>query len=361
LHFFNPVPLMRLVEVVPGERTDDGVVTRLEALVQRIGHTSVRVVDSPGFLVNHAGRAYSTEALRLLDEGVAQPEDIDRVLRDAAGFRMGPFELFDLTGLDVSQPVMETVWAGFYGDPRLRPSPTARRRLAGGRLGRKSGVGFYRYDDSGPDVAPEPAPPPYDGTPVWADGSPGLADRLRAAGVVLEGGPAPSGDAVALVAPWGSDVTTAVAEGGLPAERTLGVDPFGDFAGRLTLATSPATWAGAVTVAHGALAAGGQPVTVVRDSVGFVAQRVVAGIVNLACEIAQLGIAAPADIDTAVRIALGYPRGPLAWGDAIGPATVLRVLEGLQGATGDARYRPSLWLRRRALLGVSLLTVERGR
>ena len=362
LHFFNPVPLMKLVEVVPGERTDPAVVEQLTALARAVGHTPVVVRDTPGFLVNHAGRAYSTEALRLLDEGVAEPVDLDRVLREAAGFRMGPFELFDLTGLDVSQPVMETVYRGFYEEPRLRPSVTGRRRLEGGRLGRKTGVGFYAYEDGAPVVSPEPSAPAYDGAPVWVHegdpDAPALVELLRAAGVQAGSGFAPPAAGPVLVTPWGSDVTTAVVERELPPERTVGVDPFGGFATRLTLATSPATAATTVRAAHAALAAAGRPVTVVRDSAAFVAQRVVACVVNLACEIAQLGLAAPADVDTAVRLALGYPQGPLAWGDALGPARVLRVLQGLHAATADPRYRPSPWLRRRATLGLSLLAVE---
>jgi 3-hydroxybutyryl-CoA dehydrogenase len=364
LHFFNPVPLMKLVEVIPGERTDRDVVDALAALVRRIGHTAVEVRDTPGFLVNHAGRAYSTEALRLLDEGVANPTDIDRILRESAGFRLGPFELFDLTGLDVSQPVMETLYHGFYEDPRLRPSPTGRRRLAGGRLGRKTGEGFYRYGDGGSaDVADEPAIPPYDGTPAWVSpeypDSEGLRASLSAAGVTVATGGRPPEGAIAVVTPWGSDVTTAVVEHGLPGERTLGVDPFGGYAGRLTLATNPATSADALSSAYCALATTGHPVTVIRDSPGFVAQRVVACIVNLACDIAQQGLAAPGDIDRAVEFALGYPQGPLAWGDAVGPATVLRIVEGLFEAYRDPRYRPSIWLSRRARLGMSLLAEER--
>ena len=365
LHFFNPVPLLRLVEVVPGERTAQEVVARLESFVAAIGSTAVRVADTPGFLVNHAGRAYSTEALRLLDEGVASAYDIDRILRDAAGFRMGPFELFDLTGLDVSQPVMEGVWSGFYGEPRLRPSPTARRRLAAGRLGRKTGEGFYAYFGgadggaiSGADVPPEPPAPAYDGTPVYvnageAEGA-ALGELLRAAGVTVLSDEAGAAD-VAVVTPWGADVTTAALEHRLHAERTVGVDPFGGYAGRLTLAATPATSPVALRAAWGALAATGRAVTVVEDSPGFVAQRVVACVVNLASEIAQLGIASAGDVDTAVRVALGYPQGPLSWGDGIGPARVLEVLEGLSAATGDPRYRPSVWLSRRARLGLSLL------
>jgi 3-hydroxybutyryl-CoA dehydrogenase len=295
---------------------------------------------------------------------VAAPVDVDRVCREAAGFRMGPFELLDLTGLDVSQPVMESVYHGFYEDPRLRPSPTGRRRLAAGRLGRKSGGGFYTYTADGHQVTPDEAPAPaYDGTPVWVDGADpatgaALRELLSSHGVAVEEGPAPSPAAVALVAPYGKDVTTAALAAGLPADRCLGVDPLGGFAGRLTLATNPGTSAPALRHAHAALAATGQAVTVVRDGVGFLAQRIVAGVVNLGCEIAQLGLAAPAEVDTAVTVALGYPRGPLAWGDEIGAARVYEVLQGLQAAYGDPRYRPSPWLSRRARLGLSLRHVE---
>lgn len=387
LHFFNPVPLMRLVEVVPGERTDPRVADRLTDLVRRLGHTPVRVTDTPGFLVNHAGRAFATEALRIVDEGIAAPVDVDRVLREVAGFPMGPFELMDLTGLDVSQPVMETVYRGFFEDPRLRPSPTGRRRLDARRLGRKTGEGFYAYAEGTPSARPPEEPPPtYDGTPVWVhDGEPqpgtgrpdppggrgarnrtsrsgaerigsgaALRSRLSAAGVAVEEGPAPSEAAVVLVTPWGADVTTTAGAAGLPAERTLGVDPFGDLAARLTLATNPATTAVAARSAHGALGATGTSVTVVRDGPGFLAQRVVAAVVNLGCEIAQLGLAAPEDIDTAVRLGLGYPRGPLEWGDLIGAGRVVRTLAGLHETYRDPRYRPSVWLTRRAALGLSL-------
>jgi 3-hydroxybutyryl-CoA dehydrogenase len=359
MHFFNPVPLMKLVEIVPGERTGQRTVEFANELVRRFGHTAIEVRDTPGFLVNHAGRAYSTEALRLVDEGVADPHDIDRILRDVAGFRLGPFELFDLTGLDVSQPVMEAVYRGFYEEPRLRPSPTGRRRLEAGILGRKSGAGFYPYD--GRESAPEPRPPAYDGTTLWVDPAGGaLAGLLRAGGVRVADGPRPGPGDIVIVTPWGPDVTTAAVEAALPPERTLGVDPLGEFAARLTLATSPATEQAALHGAHGALVMTGRPVTVIADSPGFVAQRMVACIVNLGCEIAQQRLARPADIDNAVRIALGYPRGPLEWGDSLGPGRVLGVLDGLSAATGDPRYRPSVWLSRRARLGLSLLREEAG-
>ncbi|MFO6379261.1 3-hydroxyacyl-CoA dehydrogenase family protein, partial [Pseudomonas aeruginosa] len=129
----------------------------------------VRTKDSPGFIVNHAGRAYGTEALRILGEGVAECAEIDRVLRECAGFRMGPFELLDLTGLDVSHPVMESIYQQYYQEPRYRPHPLTRQLLAAGRLGRKSGQGFYRYVDGQPQDKPGPQPVPQAAIrpPVW--------------------------------------------------------------------------------------------------------------------------------------------------------------------------------------------------
>ena len=159
-HFFNPVPLMRVVEVVDGLASAPEVGDALLALAARLGHRGVRTKDSPGFIVNHAGRAYGTEALRILGEGVAECAEIDRVLRECAGFRMGPFELLDLTGLDVSHPVMESIYQQYYQEPRYRPHPLTRQLLAAGRLGRKSGQGFYRYVDGQPQDKPGPQPVP---------------------------------------------------------------------------------------------------------------------------------------------------------------------------------------------------------
>ncbi len=141
-HFFNPVPLMKVVEVVDGLLTAPWVGDALTALALRFGHRPVRAKDTPGFIVNHAGRGYGTEALRILGEGVAEFHAIDRILRDCAGFRLGPFELLDLTGLDVSHPVMESIYRQYYEEPRYRPSPITGQRVNAGLLGRKSGPRF---------------------------------------------------------------------------------------------------------------------------------------------------------------------------------------------------------------------------
>ena len=360
LHFFNPVPLMKLVEVVAGERSSDATLERLEALVAASGHKAVRVGDSPGFLVNHAGRAYGTEALRLLQEGVASAAAVDRVAREAGGFRMGPFELLDLTALDVSIPVMESVYHGFYEEARLRPAELGRRRLTAGLLGRKAGEGFYRYAADGTRLAgPEESRVAEGKAPanIAVAGEGWAADRLRAwaseQGLDLL---SPSTAALTLVAPLGEDVSSLCARLGLDPRHTLGVDAVFGLDSHRTLAATPATLPEKAGEALALLRRDGKPATLIQDSPGLLMQRLVAGIVNLSSEIAQLGIAAPRDIDSAVVLGLGYPKGPLAWGDAIGPGRVLEILEGLQRVTGDPRYRPSLWLRRRAQLGLSLLT-----
>lgn len=135
LHFFNPVPLMRLVEVVPGARTAEWIPGALADLVRRLGHEPVLAPDAPGFLVNHAGRGLVTEALQILSEGAAEPADVDRVARDVLGLKMGPCELLDLTGMDVSHPVMESIWTGFYTEPRFRPSRLGRAQLEAASTG----------------------------------------------------------------------------------------------------------------------------------------------------------------------------------------------------------------------------------
>ena len=362
-HFFNPVPLMKVVEVIDGLLTEPWVAETLIGLARRMGHTPVRAKDTPGFIVNHAGRGYVTEALRLLGENVAEFFEIDRILRDAVGFRMGPFELLDLTGLDVSHPVMEAIYNQYYQEPRYRPSPLAAQRLAGGALGRKSGRGFYAYADSRMQPEPIAAVPAARPARVWvSEACPELGDAAKALVVRLGGrldeGIRPQADSLCVVTPLGRDATSCAVSEGLEAVNTVALDLLFATDKRRTLMTTPLTAPAVREAAHGLFGSDGVSVSVIRDSAGLVAQRVVAHIVNIGCDIAQQGIAAPADIDRAVTLGLGYPQGPLAMGDAIGPRKVLAILENLQTFYGDPRYRPCPWLKRRALLGASLLTPE---
>jgi 3-hydroxybutyryl-CoA dehydrogenase len=354
-HFFNPVPLMKIVEVVDGVLTEPWVGDALAALAKRYGHTPVRCKDTPGFVVNHAGRGFAPESLRVLQEGVADFATIDRILVDAAGFRMGPFSLLDLVGLDVAHAVMKSMHAQYYGEPKYQPAYIAEPRVAAGLLGRKTGRGWYRYDkDNNPEKIPEQPVPSGKAQSVW--GVPEIRDLLAKLGAMLEARPGP--DTVCFVAPVGKDATTTALELGLDPARTVAVDPLFGFSKRRTLMATPATRREVRDAAHGLLAADGVPVSVIKDSPGFVAQRVVAHIVNVGCDIAQQGIATPEDLDRAVMLGLGYPKGPLAMGDAAGGAKILAVLEAMQDFYKEPRYRPSPWLVRRARLGLSLLTPE---
>ncbi len=361
-HFFSPVPLMKIVEIIPGPRTGEHIVEALNATAKLMGHTAVRASDTPGFIVNHAGRGFGTEALRILGESVTSHEEIDRVLRQAAGFRMGPFELLDLTGLDVSHPVMESIYNQYYQEPRFRPSPITRQRLAAGLLGRKSKRGFYSYEDGEKVVLPSPSVPARTNRPIWTPKSdriafPDVQDLLSKLGATLEPGAAASTEAICLVLPVGKDATTAAVEAGSDPTRTVALDPL-FLSGRRTLMTTPATTRESRDAANALFAADGTPVSVISDSAGFIAQRVVATIVNIASDMAQQGVARPEDIDIAVKLGLGYPAGPLAMGDRLGAGRVLQILDGLFEIYRDPRYRPSPWLRRRAQLGLSLLHPE---
>jgi 3-hydroxybutyryl-CoA dehydrogenase len=365
-HFFNPVPLMKVVEVVAGLKTDPGICLGLADYAKQMGHTPVQAQDTPGFIVNHAGRGYGTEALRVVGEGIADFATIDRILKDQVGFKLGPFELMDLTALDVSHPVMESVYRQYYDEPRFRPSVITAQRLAGGLVGKKVGEGFYRYVDGKAQVPPEPATPQVDEMPpVWVSTRAArraeLYQLLKDLGAKIETGQSPSPQALTLVAPLGFDVTTVAVVERLDPARTVGIDMLIDDAAtkRRVLATNPATRADMRDAAHALFARDGKPVSVIRDSGGFVTQRVVATIVNIAADICQQGICSPKDLETAVTLGLGYPLGPLAMGDRWGPTNVLEVLFNMQTVYGDPRYRPSPWLRRRGAIGLSLLQEEK--
>jgi 3-hydroxybutyryl-CoA dehydrogenase len=364
LHFFNPVPLMRVAEIIPGIRTEPRQVTRLADIVAATGHRPVIAADQPGFLVNHAGRGLYTEGLRIVEEGVASPVEVDQVLRESCGLRMGPFELLDLTGLDVSGPVMESIYNQFFHEPRFRPSALIRPRVAAGLFGRKSGTGFYHYPDQKHLDPPEEPPQIPAGARVWVDPTDDVdgrtAARLAASGVPLASA-ADSRTTVILIQPWGHDATHTCVQRGLDATRCVALDPLTPADSRRTLMLTAATSGTALKSARALLGADGVPISVINDSCGFIAQRVIATIVNVSCNIVQQRIATVSDLETAIPLALGYPQGPLSWGDRIGAARILCILERMLALTGEARYRASPWLRRRAQLGLSLITPETAR
>lgn len=363
-HFFNPVPLMKLVEVIDGLQTEAWVGEALMGLGRRMTREPVRLKDAPGFLVNQVGRGFTLEGSHLAYEGIATFADVDRVMRDVGGFRMGPFELMDLTGLDVTQPASELIYNQFFQEPRYRPNLIMRSRYEAGVLGRKSKRGFYDYDtDMKPILSREPAAPASFSGTVWVSpadpkGHQVLTQLLGKLGARMENGTRPGTGSLILVTPVGEDATTCAVEQGLDPKRTVAVDTLFPMAKRRTIMGTPLTDDIFRSGAHGMLASDGVPVTVCRDSPGFIAQRVVAMIVNIGCSIAQSRTAEPADIDKAVTLGLNYPNGPFRFGDVIGPDRVHAVLSNMYRIYGDPRYRPNIWLTRRARLGVSLLTPE---
>jgi 3-hydroxybutyryl-CoA dehydrogenase len=364
-HFFNPVPLMKVVEVIAGLKTNPSICTALSDYAKQMGHKAVVAQDTPGFIVNHAGRGYGTEALRIVSEGIADFATIDRILKDQAGFKLGPFELMDLTALDVSHPVMESIYQQYYEEPRYRPSVITAQRLAGGVLGKKVSDGFYKYDKGIAQVPPEPpVPEVHEMPPVWVSTRAvrrvELLQLLKNLGAKIETGASPSSQALSIVAPLGFDITTVAIVERLDPARTIGIDFLIDdkLTKRRVLATNPATRVDMREAAHALFARDGKAVSVIRDSGGFVTQRVIANIVNIACDICQQGICSPQDLETAVTLGLGYPMGPLAMGDLYGPTEILEVLFNVQTVYGDPRYRPSPWLRRRGAIGLSLTHVE---
>ncbi|MEO8488118.1 MAG: 3-hydroxyacyl-CoA dehydrogenase [Betaproteobacteria bacterium] len=370
MHFFNPAPLMPLVEVIGGVRTDRAVLDTLHATATAWGKTPVHAMSTPGFIVNRCMRPFYGEALRLLSERAADVPTIDALMRDAGGFRMGPFELMDLIGLDVNYAVTQSVWQATYHDPRYAPSAIQRELVVAGFLGRKSGRGFYDHaagvEPPSPVVA-ETAKCPHR---VAIHGEPGplrpLLDRLAAAGMVIQHRPLhpsfPDG-AIDAGSAWIAltDGRTATARASATTATNLVlVDLALDYAStkRLAIATSARCDPASALAATGALQAAGYLVSRLDDVAGLVVMRTVAMLVNEAADAASQGVASSADIDLAMQKGVNYPRGPLAWGNAIGPARVAAVLANLRDHYGDARYRTSPRLARAAQSDGHLLDDE---
>jgi 3-hydroxybutyryl-CoA dehydrogenase len=351
LHFFNPVPLMRLVEVVVAPGTSEAVAERAVALSQTIGKEPVVVKDGPGFLVNLQGRAYAQEGLQIVQEGVTDPGTVDRIMRDAMNFRMGPFELMDLTGIDVNYPASTYIYEGYQHDPRLRTTTLHALMFNSGDLGRKTGKGFFDYSgDAG-------FPP----SPAASANPPSFAPRIGEASADIDALAADvgwsEGNDVTLITPVGEDCSTACARLGLDPKTTIAIDCTARTNMHLTVMAAPGGSAMATQVADW-LRGKGFKVEVIKDSPGFVLQRVLGMIANLGCELAQIAVGKPEDIDVAMKLAQNYPKGPMEIADWLGLDKLHAIMRKLQKITGSDRYRPSLWLRRRAQLGLSVYEAD---
>ncbi len=395
MHFFNPAPVMRLLEVVAGEQSSLGALALAHATGEAMGKTVIRASDGPGFLVNRCNRPFGVEALRLLQERIAEVETIDRICRLQGGFRMGPFELMDLVGVDTGFEISQSFYAQSFGEPRWRPSMIAARYVAAGLHGRKSGRGYYDYRNGAGTPGgtgkhrpedPEPldagAPGRGEGVVVIA-GEGALAEQLREAaseaGYEVRSPHAPTGGVLpALVLDCDAEPASREREGpaggrldrrGAPqpqggarlllcARGSLGaLDPGGSAvgfhvltplrqAGLVELTRSDSSSPVAAARAERFFHALGKHVAWVGDAPGLVLGRIVCQVINECAFALGEGVGGADDIDTGMVLGLNHPRGPLAWGDAIGLDQVLGVLEALCDEYREERYRPAPVLRR---------------
>lgn len=370
LHFFNPAPLMALVEVIAGLESSEQALAVARATGEAMGRRVIDAADGPGFLVNRCNRPFGLEALRLLAERIADVPEIDRIVR-AAGFRMGPFELQDLVGIDLGLDVATSFYELSFGEPRWRPSPLTAQMVAGGRLGRKSGRGWYAYDGDAPHRPQDPPPPEPTGPAgagagderlVVISGYLPIADELREladeAGwevaeesdgevpwLIVECGP-PEEDAPPL---QGAPRVLLCAEGALVA-----LDHGGAAAGFhalppigvVELTRTPATADVAALRSEAFFGSLGRPTTWVQDAPGLVLGRILAQVVNECAFAIGEGVGSAADVDAGMELGLNYPHGPLAWADAIGIDHIVMILDGLREEYGEERYRTAPLLRR---------------
>ena len=368
LHFFNPAPLMPLVEVISGATTSPAIAQVLYATALAWGKTPVFARSTPGFIVNRVARPFYAEALRTLNERAADCATVDAIMRESGGFRMGPFELMDLIGHDVNYAVTRSVFDAFYGDARFTPSLLQRELVDAGFLGRKAGRGFYQYADTAPAPAPltcaaQPAPAVIR---LFGNDSlvNALAKRLTGAGVSFESmaevadGRLAECDSSILCRTDGRTATArAVAEN---LRNLVLVDLALNPASATRLAISAADGAEprALFAITGLLQAAGYQVSSVDDIAGMIVFRTVVMLANEAADAVLQGVCTPADCDLAMQKGVNYPLGPLAWADRLGARTVVQALEHMLAATGEARYRVSPLLRRKALSGSRFFAVK---
>ncbi len=320
MHFFNPAPLMKLVEVIAGIRSDERALALADATGRAMGKTVIRATDGPGFLVNRCNRPFGLEALRTLAERVADVETIDRICRLGGGFRMGPFELSDLVGVDTGFDVSRSFYELSFGEPRWRPSPIQARMVAAGLHGRKTGRGYYDYSSDGPHRPADPEPPPRaGGARVEGDGP--LADALRQSAV--GGGTAADGPTISVRGLRGS----------VDGEPFYALLPLS-----LVEVTGPA--------GERAFAGLGLHTAHVAPCTVGVLPRIVCQVINECAFALGEGVGSAQDIDAGMTLGMNYPRGPLAWADELGLDNVLDALDTLWDEHREERYRAAPPLRR---------------
>ena len=360
LHFFNPAPLMALVEIVSGLATDQAVADSLFDTAAAWGKTPVHAKSTPGFIVNRVARPYYAEALRLAQEGAADYATIDAVLREAGGFRMGPFELMDMIGHDVNFAVTNSVWRAFYNDPRFLPSLIQQELVDAGFYGKKSGRGFYDYREGAvrPAAQTEAAQTPTEKITVFggSTAAESLAGRLERSGLSFSRAPDHDGmiaeiGRAALFVTDGRSATQRASESGIANTVLIDLALDYDKATRLAIAFAEQCDPAAITPAIGLLQAAGFAVSRFLDVPGLAVMRTVAMLANEAADAVNQGVCSAGAADSAMCLGVNYPRGPLAWADQVGVATIRTVLANLGASYGEDRYRISPLLQRAVFAG----------
>ena len=361
MHFFNPVPLMKLVEVVSGLHTDATLAESIFALAQAWGKVPVHARSTPGFIVNRIARPYYAETLALLHERAATPQVLDQCLR-AAGFRMGPCELMDLIGHDTNFAVTNSVFEANFFDKRFVPSPVQRELVDGGLLGRKTGQGFYRYPDGAPAL-PAVAQPALAAThAVIVHGHGEIVDQWVARltsmlGHVPSRRPDSRWQGLAV-----DDRRLALTDGRCAAEvaaamgcadvavfdRPVAAAPAQGQPPALACAMAPRASAHWRAQAPAWLAALGVAPVLVADTPGLVVARTLAMLINEAADAVQQGVCSEQGADAAMKLGVNYPAGPFEWLAAWDVAAVVSVLDALDAHYRGERYRASPRLRQHA-------------
>ena len=370
MHFFNPVPLMALVEVISGLATSQTVADTVFATAAAWGKNPVHAKSTPGFIVNRVARPFYAEGLRLLTEQAADAATLDAVMREAGGFRMGPFELMDLIGPDVNFSVTQSVFNAYFGDPRFTPSVHQQEMVNAGFLGRKSGRGFYQYGDDAVKASPatESAYPRPKAVSLSIDaGVTGavtdpIEQRLVAAGFDLthrhpasraphDQAPGFHCNGAAIFLTDGRTATQRASD--THHDDTVLYDLVLDAAGatRVALARADQCSQSAYTATVGLFQAAGFHVTRLDDVPGMAVMRTVAMLANEAADAVNQGVCSAEAVDIARQKGVNYPRGPLAWADAVGIAHIVTVLSNLASVYGEDRYRVSPLLRRKLANG----------
>jgi 3-hydroxybutyryl-CoA dehydrogenase len=363
LHFFNPAPVMKLVEVVSTVLTAPATGEALAELVRSLGKTPVQAGDRAGFVVNPLLVGYLNHAVRLLEVGHATREDIDKAATRGVGLPMGPLALLDLIGPDTSLSVLEALQAAFGGS-RFAPAPLLRKLAEAGLTGRKSGRGFYQYQEKSVHAAPadEPAhtgaPKPPAAVTLIENGAvtpaADLAGALAAADISVVRPPAAEAGLVLVAADPAHRVLDGALASGRPADAA-GIHLIGREAGRPALAelviTHLTTARAAATAAAVAAAMLGLDAVTTRDRPGFLTAALAYPHLNDAARMVQDGHATAAGIDTAMMLGCGYPRGPLQMLDDIGPAAVLGVLSAMYASSADPAFAPAPLLAEHAAAG----------